>query len=147
MLSCERYFATVRRAMVTPCEASMSVSFWSLNFFASSLWASRIFWIANRTLSLLAVTVLCMLLDETTCVELGFRDAEFVKKYLMSKRPHSHWMYLLLAIRDIVVSCTPSSSAMSCCRNGTRFPGPFAKKTCCFFTMMQQARAMVLSRI
>src|SRR5690606_21920963 len=96
MSSCSRYFATVRRAMFTPCRAS------------SRAMASSASGRAAGSVSISRFTIAL-----TACPEMLAPSRRTAKKCFSSNVPRGVCRYLPEVMRDTVDSCMPMASATS----------------------------------
>src|SRR5205814_3787884 len=99
IFSASRYFATVRRATWMPCSSSICDS-----------------WLSDSGLVGSSADTSCLISARTAVLDAlppASVFSEEPKKYFSSKVPNGVAMYLAVVTREIVDSCSPSSSAIS----------------------------------
>src|SRR6266704_4819738 len=132
MLSWSRYFATVRRAILTPFCANISTICWSVSgFFGSS--SATIFWIWARMARALASSPVVV-------------ERPLEKKNLSGRSPRGVWTYFSFVTRLTVLSCMLMTSATSRRVSGFRYSTPFSKKSRWRSTMKFITLSMVWRR-
>src|SRR5947207_2228766 len=99
MLSWSRYFATVRRAILTPFCANISTICWSVSGFLGSS-SATIFWICARMARALASSPVVV-------------ERPLEKKNLSGRRPRGVCTYFSFVTRLTVLSCMLMTSAAS----------------------------------
>src|SRR4029077_1525223 len=99
MLSWSRYWATVRRAILTPRCANISTICWSVRGFLGSS-SPTIFWIWARMARALASSPVVV-------------ESPLEKKNLSGRRPRGVWTYFSFVTRLTVLSCMLMTSATS----------------------------------
>src|SRR3989441_97399 len=121
MLSWSRYFATVRRAILTPFCANISTICWSVSgFFESS--SATIFWIWARMARALASSPVVV-------------ERPLEKKNLSGRRPRGVCTYFSFVTRLTVLSRMLMTSATSRSVSGFRNSTPLSKNSRCRSTM------------
>ena len=115
IIKASRYLATVRLATLIFCSASNAAILLSDRGF-------RVFSLAIRFFISARIAV-----DETSPPECVLTCDE--KKYLSSKMPMGVSMYFCVVTREMVDSCKPTASAMSCSTRGRMPWSPWSKKS------------------
>src|SRR5256884_565268 len=132
MLSWSRYFATVRRAILTPFCANISTICWSVSGFLGSS-SATIFWICARMARALASSPVVV-------------ERPLEKKNLSGRRPRGVCTYFSFVTRLTVLSCMLMTSATSRRVSGFRYSTPFSKNSRCRSTMKFMTLSIVWRR-
>jgi hypothetical protein len=106
-------------------------------------------WLSDSGLAGSSLPTSC-LISARTAVLLALPPASVFrlepKKYFSSKVPNGVFMYLAVVTREMVLSCRPSSSAISRSTSGFIAISPWVKKPFCRSTMAWLTRRMVSKR-